>query len=482
MRMTGNALCRVWSRVPGLSEHWCMQIQWRIGLDDEIIAALTEPRYPCADESLDTIILTQTIYLCQLLLHLQEFDPCTGVAADDTSVDDELLRVFQDSVAREYNVAYDTRVRDGPAPDGEALERLVRGLMKAELDGPQANSPTAAAAASRASIPPDSPVEETQTRLQQVLADILHELNAPLWKRSTRYEQQYGRRTDATWAARYATRIMQWRHVVREDAASLVRGVVEVQKLDVAPLDEEGMQVYQILRNAAPGRIHLATPVQPEIPPRQRRPLDHGVHQGPLLRNSQHQYHQHKRSVSSGMKVQQMLATPLAQTPMSTPSQGSDTPRTTPQNPSRPHRASPNADSGTSAKRISQDLGYPPAKRLQLMVPTDGEGRKTEVGTEVEALTEPKQEAEGRPEGIEVEAGGAEVGDIPIRGGPLIINQEQQGGRAAAAGAQDVTLMLRRILDGVAELGRRIDSMQEGLDQKMEQLDERLQRISESLI
>lgn len=407
---------------------------------------MTEPRYPCADESLGTIILTQTIYLCQLILHLQEFDPCMGVISDDTAVDDELLRVFQDSVAREYNVAYDTRVRDGPAPEGDPLERVVRGLMRAELEGSQSAVPTAPTAP----LPSSSPVEQTRVRLQQLLAQVLKELNAPLVRRTTRYEERYGPRTDATWAARFATRVMQWRHAVRNGSGSLGREVIAVQKHDIFPMDEEGMQVYQILRNAAPGRIHLATPVQPDIPQQQQsRPSDHGAPQGQVP----HAQHQHNHSVSSGMKVQHMLAPPLAKTPDSTPSESSDTPRTTPQYPHPPRRAGSYAES--SAKRESQDLGHPPAKRLQLTTESGARGDGAEAGSS------------------------AAAGGNPIRGGPMDVDDPHPDATAAVS---DANALVLRILDRVTELGQKIDSMQQGMDERIEQLDERLQRIQESLV
>ncbi|KAF3768000.1 hypothetical protein M406DRAFT_70101 [Cryphonectria parasitica EP155] len=485
MRMTGNALCRLWSQVPGLSEPWCMQIQWRIGQDEELIAALTEPRYPCADDSIETIVLTQTIYLCQLLLHLQEFDPCTGVIADDEEIDEELSRVFQDCIAREYNVAYDTRVRDGPAPDGEALERVVKGLTRAQLEGTRELETRVETEATTAVVPAPGGGgggEEAQTRvrLHQVLVATLVELKRTLRRTPARYELVYGPRTEATWAARFSTRIMQWRHLVRNGSGALVQGVVEVQPHDVLPLDEEGMQVYQILRSVAPGRIHVLSPVQPEMPatrpwsqdqefgPQQQhhQPQGHDLrysqqlqpqHPQQQLRQHQihhtHHHHQHTRSISSGIKmVPPAYSTPVAHTPVSTPSESADTPRTTPQYPYPSLSAGSHTMEGSS-KRASQEMSYPPpTKRLQLMVPPAVPG----AGGDVPAS------------------------NLPIRcGGPMDIDRPQQDEEASSL---DTNVLLSRVLSRVTELGQKIDGMQHGMDAKMNQLDERLQRIQESLV
>ncbi|KAJ4390778.1 hypothetical protein N0V93_004376 [Gnomoniopsis smithogilvyi] len=453
--MRGLDICKVWSRVPGLNDYWCQQIQWRISKDDELIGALTEPRYPCADNSLDTIILTQTVHLCQLFLHLQEFDPCATDTANSTVPNDELLCVFQDTLAREFNFAYDDRDRAqaGPAPVGEALERLVRGLMLAQRQEPQPQPPATASAPAAAAPPPTSSTPH-RAQLQALLVRILRELNEPVDKNPLRYEQAYGPRRDDTWAARFATRVMQWRFTVKYAPASLVEEVIEVQRHDVHPLDDEGLEVYRILRCTAPGLIHIVTPLHPEIMQPQSQPP---TTQTPGYSSESQQQHQQAAS-RSGMKVQQMLGTPLAQTPGSSASEGTDTPRTTPQYPQPPstHVEGSNSSSSSSIKRGSEDDrgDIPPSKRP----------RPAEAETEAAA------------------AAAANADEIVVRGGPMDIDTPQQQPPPTMpqrATAEETNALLRRAVDGIVELGRKIDGMQVTMDQRLGQLDEKLNKIFE---
>lgn len=426
--MRGHTICDVWARIPGLNDYWCFQIQWRIGIDEEVIAALTEPRYPAplttaaassssssSSSSLDTIILVQTIYLCQLFLHLQEFDP--GVGPEQREGEEELVRVFQDSLAREFNNNAPPPQRDdGPAPDGETLERVVRGLMKAQRDE-RSPSPVAAATAALAtegSTTPDDTAGGTHARLQQLLVQILAELNRPLFDKARRYEQAFGPRTDETWAARFATRIMQWRWSLRPPTGQLTEDLIRVFPHDVHPLDEEGLQVYRIVRNAAPGHIHVVTPLGPDLqPPPPPRSHGHG--------------HGHQRSISGGLKIQQMLGSPGS--PIHSPS------NSTPQTP----LLQQTMQTESSTKRGSrQDAQFPPSKRPRSMV------EAKEVNTD--------QTAEG---------------DIPIRSAP------------EASELETTNNLLWRVLDGINGLGRQIDGMQQDLGQRFDQLDDRLKHIEE---
>lgn len=422
--------------------------RWRISKDDELIGALTEPRYPCADESLDTIILTQTIYLCQLFLHLQEFDPCATDTANSTVPNDELLTVFQDTLAREFNFAYDDRDRahTGPAPVGEALERLVRGLMLAQRQEPQPHGQAQPPATTTASAPPPPTPSPHRAQLQALLVRILRELNEPVDRNPLRYEQAYGPRRDDTWAARFATRVMQWRYTVKYAPATLVEEVIEVQRHDVHPLDDEGLEVYRILRCTAPGLIHIVTPLHPETMQSQPQPPST---QTPSYPAGAQQQQQPQRAASSGaMKVQQMLGTPLAQTPGSSASEGNDTPRTTPQFP-QPPSAQAGGTGSSSVKRGSEDDGgsMPPSKRP----------RSTE------------------------EAAAASTDEIAVRGGPMDIDtpQQQQQSATPRAMVEETNALLRRTLEGIAELGRKIDGMQSIMDQRLGQLDEKLNKIFE---
>lgn len=358
--MRGNTVCDTWARVPGLSSYWCLQLQWRI--DEDVVAALTEPRYPVPDEDLDTIILTQTIYLLQLFLHLHEFDPCL----EDGDPDDDLLRLFQDILAREFNTIHGTppqRIYQRPSPDGEALERVVRGLMLAQKEGSeqqsqlepqpqqqqqqqsqqhpeQSRSPQLPPAAVSPGPSPGSSPDPTKAGLQRLVVQILAELNRPLYGQRSRYEEAHGPRTDDTWAARLATRIVQWRYHMRNPVIqpALRAQVIRVAE-DVHALDDEGLEVYRLLRSMAPGFIHVATPLQPDLQaaPRQHQPpaavmttTRAGVdyHQGGFAHQQQQQQQHHQRSASEGMKVQHILASPIPQTPDHTPTVSSNTPRT----------------------------------------------------------------------------------------------------------------------------------------------------------
>lgn len=347
---------------------------------------------------------------------------------------DELLCVFQDALAREFNFAHGSD-RDpahaGPAPVGEALERLVRGLMLAQRQEHQS-----AAAPMAVPSPTSPPPPPARAQLQAVLVRILRELNEPVDKHPLRYEQAYGPRRDDTWAARFATRVMQWRFTVKYAPTSLVEEVIEVQRYDVHPLDDEGLEVYRILRCTAPGLIHIVTPLHPETmqpqqPQQQRPPLPPQATSYPI---------EHQRTASSGMKVQQMLGPPLAQTPTSSPSEGSDTPRTTPQLPQPP---SAHAESSSSSvKHGSEDLAnMPPSKRP----------RPAPAGTD----------------------------EMVVRGGLMDIDTPQQQQQPSGAAEEEMNSLLRRALEGIAELGRKMDGMQVIMDQRLGQLDEKLDKIFE---
>lgn len=452
--MRGQSICDVWARIPGLNAFWCFQIQWRIGIDEEVIAALTEPRYPgprLDDQhpSLDTVILVQTIYLCQLFLHLQEFDP--GVGPEQRDGEEELIRVFQDSLAREFNNScYGQHVRprdDNPAPDGETLERVVRGLMKAERDEhPPTPSPPPPAAETSADRSSSSSVSMTPENtgyrnLQQLLVQILAELNRPLFDKARRYEQTFGPRTDETWAARFATRVMQWRWSMRPPSG-LTEEIIRVFPHDVHPLDEEGLEVYRIVRNAAPGHIHLVTPLQPDLQP---------SHPPPLPRVPGLRHHGHQRSGSSGMKVQPILASslPTQRSPAQAPS------NSTPRTPQQTMRAE------SSVKRGSlQEEHLPPSKRRRSILAWEG------------------SKEDDTDEAAETTAAAAE-GDIPIRSAPAVVETHRQSGSDAKAAAEETNHLLWRVLDEMTNLGRQIDGMQQDLGQRLSQLDDRLKHIEE---
>ncbi|KKY38479.1 hypothetical protein UCDDA912_g01470 [Diaporthe ampelina] len=412
--MRGNTVADTWARIPGLSSYWCLQIQWRV--DEDVVAALTEPRYPVPDESLDTIILVQTIYLLQLFLHLHEFDPCIK----EGDPDEELLRLFQDNLAREFNTVYGTahaRLDRGPCPDGESLERVVRGLMLAQREAGQQQPERSRSSHS------DSP-DSTKSRLQQLLVQLVAEVNKPVYMHKSRYEETHGPRTDETWAARFATRIIQWRFHMRNPMVqpALREQIIRVVE-DSHALDEEGLEVYRMLRTAAPGFIHVVTPLQPELQPalRQSNSTLHGPHS-----------HQHQRSISSGggMKMQHILASPLPQTPDQTPSASSATPP------------------------------YPPAKRPRSAHAHDANEAD---GAHAEPKREPLAADERNP-----------AGEIPIRGG--------QADDAAAphqtVRAEDANV-LRRILDGVTGLHQRMEGLHRDLGQRFDALDDRLQRLED---
>ncbi|CAN8103155.1 unnamed protein product [Discula destructiva] len=516
MRMRGLDICRVWSRVPGLNDYWCQQIQWRISKDDELIGALTEPRYPCPDDSLDTIILTQTVYLCQLLLHLQEFDPCATDTTDSHVPNDELLTVFQDSLAREFNFAYSSSGPDrqqqqqqqqqGPAPVGEALERLVRGLMLAQRQEPTPTPPPrpTSSAAVAAVPPPASPTEANRAQLHSLLVRILRELNEPVDRNPIRYAQAYGPRRDDTWAARFATRVMQWRWTVRYAPGALVDEVIEVQRHDVHPLDAEGLEVYRILRCTAPGLIHIVTPLHPETMGQQQhhhqqQQQQHAIAESPhappsatddpLLAHQHRHRHRHQRSASSGMKVQRMLGTPLAQTPVSSHSEGSDTPRTTPQ---FPQPTAADSNSSSSIKRGSEDLGgssssssnIPPAKRSRptTMVVAAVEEKTTAAAAAAAAAADDDEKRSSSGDAAMAARAAmamAMTDELAIRSGPMDIDAQSQPRAAVSMTAEETNALLRRTLEGIAELGRKMDGMQAAMDQRLKGLDDKLNRIFE---
>lgn len=389
-----------------------------------MIAALRELRYPCPndDNNPEIIILAQTVYLCQLFLHLQEFDPCA------VNADEEFLRPFHSNLQREFNGTYPDAGpgRDGPAPEGEELERVVRGLMLAQRED-QGSTTSATSHA--------SPTDQVKHQLQQVLVSILKELNGPLNLRPIRYEQVHGPRKNDTWAARLATRVMQWRTEMRTNPGRLTREVIPVNRNDVVPLDEAGMEVYRFVRNLAPGLIHLATPLHPDRAPPQQ-PYFQPYHQ------------QHERTLSSGMRVQQMLASPIAQTPVSTPSEISHTPGTTPQYP--PVQQGMPSLASSSVKRGSQDMGLLPAKRLRSSQSWDAGGGDAVAG---------------------------EAGQRASAGGPMDLDAPQPRGTMTPAEGTDV--LLRRVLNGISELGHKIDSMQSNMGQRFNSFDVRLRRIQD---
>lgn len=448
--MRGNTVADTWARIPGLSSYWCLQIQWRV--DEDVVAALTEPRYPVPDESLDTIILVQTIYLLQLFLHLHEFDPCIK----EGEPDEELLRLFQDNLAREFNSAYGTahaRLDRGPCPDGESLERVVRGLMLAQREAGQQQPERSRSSHS------DSP-DSTKSRLQQLLVQLVVELNKPVYLHKSRYEETHGPRTDETWAARFATRIIQWRFHMRNPMVqpALREQIIRVVE-DAHALDEEGLEVYRMLRTAAPGFIHVVTPLQPELQPALRQPnlAHHGPHS-----------HQHQRSISSGgMKMQHILASPLPQTPDQTPSASSATPRTplfprhaqvaVPPAPSSSHH---HGDNGGNKRASAHDLPYPPAKR-----PRSAQAQDAADADSVHA--EPKREPPAADEGNP-------AGEIPIRSGQAV----DAAGPPQAVRVEDANV-LRRILDGVNGLHQRMEGLHRDLGQRFDALDDRLQRLED---
>ncbi|POS72194.1 hypothetical protein DHEL01_v209408 [Diaporthe helianthi] len=453
--MRGNTVADTWARIPGLSSYWCLQIQWRV--DEDVVAALTEPRYPVPDESLDTIILVQTIYLLQLFLHLHEFDPCIK----EGDPDEELLRLFQDNLAREFNTSYGpahARLDRGPCPDGESLERVVRGLMLAQREAGQQQPERSRSSHS------DSP-DSTKFRLQQLLVQLVAELNKPVYMHKSRYEEAHGPRTDETWAARFATRIIQWRFHMRNPLVqpALKEQIIRVVE-DAHALDEEGLEVYRMLRTAAPGFIHVVTPLQPELQPALRQ--SNQAHHGPHL-------HQHQRSISSGggVKMQHILASPLPQTPEQTPSASSATPRT-PLFPRQTHVAAPprppssshtHGESNSNKRASAHELPHPPSKRPRSAHDQDA----TEADA---ACSDPKREP---PEPREA-GGGNPAGEIPIRGGQA----DDAAGPLQAARAEDANI-LQRILEGVNELHHRMELLQRDLGQRFDTLDDRLQRLED---
>lgn len=398
------------------------------------------------------------MYLCQLFLHLQEFDPC---AVGDSDVPDEdFVRPFQDSLQREFNGLHAAPVRDGPAPDGEVLERVVRGLMLAQREDPPTSRPT-----------PDtsSSTDPTKAQLHEVLLSILKELNGPLHNKPLRYEVAHGKRENETWAARFATRIMQWRGEMKTNPAWLAQEVIRVNRHDVCPLDEEGLEVYKVVRNAAPGPIHLVTPLQPEMVPRPRRPVGHYAQQsGPQQYHGQQK--QHQRAISEGITLQQMLATPVAQSPASTPTESSDTPRTTPRCPPQ-QRFAP----AHSMKRSSHDMGFESSKRH----------RSSQEGPEEAKVGKEAQEARGF--GTDVHA--AEMArlktsessrtDIPLRVVPGAMDVDDSQQHRAIAVAEETNVLLRRVLDGMSELGLKMDAMQTNMGHRLAQLDTRLRHIQD---
>ncbi|ROW15163.1 hypothetical protein VPNG_02941 [Cytospora leucostoma] len=464
--MRGNTVCDTWARVPGLSSYWCLQLQWRI--DEDVVAALTEPRYPVPDENLDTIILTQTIYLLQLFLHLHEFDPCLK----DGDPDDDLLRLFQDILGREFNTIYGNppaRIYHGPSPDGEALERVVRGLVLAQKEGSEQSD------RSRSPQPdsPDSP-DAIRSSLQQLLVQLLAELNRPLYKQKSRYEEAHGPRTDDTWAARLATRIVQWRYHMRNPVIqpALREQVIKVAE-DVHALDEEGLEVYRILRNMAPGYIHVMTPLQPDLQPPRPPPPRAGGHLDA---------HRHQRSMSGGIKMQHILASPIPQTPDHTPTGSVNTPRTPllPQPPGGGGGAGgassasvPYGENGS--KRLSaQNLSYPPAKRPRSAQRYDAERYEDDY-------RRPKRErptvpvAPSGPSAAQPAAAGSSASELPVRGAPAA----GDGTQDSLARAEEETDLLRRILDGVNGLHQRMHGMHRDLGRRFNALENRLQRLEE---
>lgn len=407
-----------------------------------MIAALRELRYPCPNEdnNPEIIILSQTVYLCQLFLHLQEFDPCA------VDADEEFLRPFHSNLQREFNGTYpDAAGRDGPAPEGEELERVVRGLMLAQREdqGPATSTPSQA-----------SPTDQVKSQLQQLLVGILGELNGPLNHRPIRYEQVHGPRTNDTWAARFATRVMQWRTEMRTNPGRLTREVIPVSRDDVVPLDEQGMEVYRFVRNLAPGLVHLATPLHPERAPPQQQPYFRPYHP-----------QQHERTLSSGMRVQQMLASPVAKTPASTSSECSHTPGTTPQYHPRQQGVPPLA--GSSMKRGSEDMGPLSAKRLR-------SSQSWEVGGGVRG-----QEAETAEAGQRTGLAAATAGHCPLRSDLMDIDHPQRYGAVTVTSAEGTNALLRRVLSGISELGQKIDGMQAHMGQRFNLFDARLRRIQD---
>lgn len=501
--------------------------RWRIGIDEEVVAALTEPRYPSPenDDSPEAIVLTQTIFLCQLFLHLQEFDPCS--LADNEVPEEDFVRPFQDSLQREFNSIHASPARDGPAPDGEVLERVVRGLMLAQREDPppqhqqqqQQKPPTSPQSAS----PPD----HVQTQLHQVLLAILKELNGPLHGRLLRYAAAHGRRDNETWAARFATRIMQWRAELKTNPAWLTREVIRVNRHDVCPLDEEGLEVYRLIRNAAPGLVHLATPVQPEMMPRlssetyaQRQQQHHQQQQQRQYQQEEHQQHHHhqhhQRTLSSGMRVQHMLASPMAQTPKSTNSEYSDTPRTTPQftqhQHHQQHHFAPPGGEGARihVKRRSQDISLPPSSKRH---------RSSQHGGRYDGAADVKDDIADSIEPVSAKGAAVASADssephekhtrvktsdssqdaaIPLRGGyqpgatdidnvdesrqqhQQQLHQHQYLHRhESARAAEETNALLRRVLSGMSELSGKLDAARSDMGQRLAELDNRLRLIQD---
>ncbi|KUI68597.1 hypothetical protein VM1G_04535 [Cytospora mali] len=520
--MKGNTVCDTWARIPGLSSYWCLQLQWRI--DEDVVAALTEPRYPVPDEDLDTIILTQTIYLLQLFLHLHEFDPCLK----EGDPDDDLLRLFQDILGREFNTVYGAppaRIYHGPCPDGEALERVVRGLMLAEKEGSEqqqregSRSPqlvTTAAAAAAAAAVESSPAssssspDPTKSGLQHLVVQLLAELNRPLYKQKSRYEEVHGPRTDDTWASRLATRVVQWRYHMRNPVIqpALREQVIRVVE-DVHALDEEGLEVYRALRTVAPGFIHVATPLQPDLQPPQpamsaSAPSSSHHHQQPPQaqpRMVNHEAaHHHQRSVSGGMKMQHILASPVTQTPDRTPTVSSNTPRTPyfQQQPggggagggAREGGGGGGGGIGSSAaaaaavayggdggnKRVSaQNVAYPPAKRPRSAhryeaERYEGEYRRPKRERPPQLLPPPPPPVAAGNPAAAAAAAAAAAGEMPIRAAP---------GDGTNFGPEEDTDLLRRILDGVNGLHQRMHGMHRDLGRRFNALENRLQRLEE---
>lgn len=313
--------------------------------------------------------------------------------------------------------------------------------------------------------PAASPTDATRTQLHAVLIRILRELNEPVDLNPIRYAQAYGPRRDDTWAARFATRVMQWRWSVRYAPAALVDEVIEVQPHDVHPLDDEGLEVYRILRCTAPGLIHIVQPLHPDTMGQQQPhpPLPPPAEYPPHDQQSLPPPHQRG---SSGMNVQQMLGTPLARTPAGSTSSrfsGSDTPRTTPQFPQPQQPGASSSVSGTdrscSAKRGSEDLGGPPtSKRARPAEYQQGGGSDDAAAVAARAAM-------------------ALTDQLAIRGGQMEIDAPPQA-RAAAA-TEETNVLLRRTLEGIAELGRNMDGMRAAMDVRLKGLDDKLNRILE---
>lgn len=412
----GITICDTWARIPGLSNYWCLQIQWR--MDDNAIKALTESRFAVPDGNLDTIVLVQTIYLLQLFIHLQEFDPCL-----EEHVDEEQLRIFQDTIAENYSPAPPTT-----GLDGETLERVVRGLMLAHREG-QREVLTGSEFL-------------LNNSLQRLVLQLLTELNRPLYKNGrSRYEEAHGDRTNETWAARYATRIMQWRFTIRTVQWALREQIVMVGE-DVSPLDAEGVEVYRVLRVTAPGDIHMVTPLQPDLLPEY---------------NPQHQ------QMEAALRQHRSMGSPSRHTPVQTPRSSVVTPLT-PQQQQQQQQPYP-PQQGNSALTPSQNLKRN-SPRLITLPPMKRQRQDQDLSTETIS-------AEGNNDGKEEESKGAVP---PLSGGDqqtIIPSIEQQHTTG------DDSKTLKNILDKVTGINQRIEGMHLDLSKRFEVLEQRLGRIEE---